>query len=418
MKDALYTLIGLLEYYFKYKNFLKRSNERIRQHQYNKIKKLLEECKGVPYYKQLFQSIKFDPKKDFNTLEDLSLLPILRKETIRLNPELFLNQKKSKNSLKFCTSGTTGSPFCAYVSPKHWIVEQAVIWRHWKWAGYKLFDHLAIIRSHNPSRESDIIRHDKLRNWTYYSPYHLNDKYMQQYFIDIVNRRTKFLRGYPSSLSLFAEFCKKRNYKIPSLRACLTASEVLTENERKLIEDTFGVRVFDHYGLAEAIVMLHNKGNEEGYINCDEYGYLELLPTESSNLYHIVGTNLNNDAMPLIRYDTGDIAEITIDSSGHRIIKKIIGRKDLYIITKTRKIPTVNLYTSLYKVDGVIQWQIIQNDIDSLDVYLKIDKGYSFEEIVKKLDSLNNTGLQFIYHQTEVFSLTGEGKLKPFIRNL
>ena len=346
------------------------------------------------------------------------MLPILKKENTRLYPELFLNPNRSKNSLIFKTSGTTGTPFTAYVSPKHWIVEQAVIWRHWKWAGYKLFNPMAILRSHNPKDKKDIIRTDKIRNWTYYSPYHLNDKYMEIFYRDILEKKTMFLRGYPSSLSLFAEFCSKRNYKIPTLKACLTASEVLTNNERHLIETTFNVKVFDHYGLAEAIVMLHNKGLSGSYINCEEYGYLELQPTETPNHYKIIGTNFNNNSMPLIRYDTEDIALAFPNKDGSLKVNQILGRKDLYIITESTKIPTVNLYTTLYKVEGIIQWQIIQNDKKTLDIYLKLKDKSLYERIIKKIDTLNNTELIFKYHMTKIFSLTGEGKLKPFISNL
>lgn len=418
MKDAFLTILGIIKYYFKYKSFLQRSDKDIQEFQFKKIKKLLVECLEIPYYMELFRGIKFDPRRDFNSFSDLKRVPILKKEIARANPDLFLNPKKSTNSLIFKTSGTTGTPFSAYVSPQHWIVEQAVIWRHWKWAGYKLFNPMAILRSHNPKNDNDIIRTDKLRKWTYYSPYHLNDKYMELFYKDIINKKTMFLRGYPSSLCLFAEYCLRKNHKIPSLKACLTASEVLTDKERQIIEEAFNVKVFDHYGLAEAIVMLHNDGEADGYINCEEYGYLELAPTETPNYYKIIGTNLNNNSMPLIRYDTEDIAEALYDSDGRLRIKRILGRKDLYIITETTKIPTVNLYTTLYKVDGIIQWQIIQNDIYSLDIYLKLKEDIEFENITKKVDELNNTELVFYYHQTKVFSLTGEGKLKPFISNL
>jgi phenylacetate-CoA ligase len=418
MKDAVLTILGIIEYHLKYKKFLQRSEKDINKFQFKKLKNLLIDCNEVPYYRTLFQSIKFNPKRDFNQLSDLKLLPILKKEIARSNHDLLLNSKRSKNALIFKTSGTTGTPFTAYISPKHWIVEQAVIWRHWKWAGYKLFDPMAILRSHNPKNDSEIIKTDKIRHWTYYSPYHLNDKYMEIFYRDIFNKGTKFLRGYPSSLSLFADFCIQKGYKISSLKACLTASEVLTEQERETIEKAFEVRVYDHYGLAETIVMLHNDGSRNGYINCDEYGYLELIPTESPNYYKIIGTNLNNQAMPLIRYDTEDIAEVITDSNGKLKIKNILGRKDLYIQTEITNIPTVNLYTTLYKVEGIIQWQIIQNDNKSLDIYLKISSKNNFEKITQEVDKLNNTGLLFKYHRTNIFSLTGEGKLKPFISNL
>ena len=414
--DIILTIYGIILYHVKYKRFSLRSQKKIDTYQYKRLKKLLIKSRNIPYYRDLYKSINFNPRKDFNSLEDLNKLPILKKETVRNNPTKFLNNKIWP-SLYFYTSGTTGAPLRTRVSTKHWVIEQAVIWRHWKWANFKLFDPMAIIRSHNPSTEEEIIRHDRLRNWTYYSPYHLSNNYMQKYYSDMIRRRIKFLRGYPSSLSIFAEFCRRNNYTIPTLKACFTASEVLTIGERAIIEKTFNVKVFDHYGLAEAIIMLHNDGSNNNYMNCEEYGYLELIETENPKYYKIVGTNLNNFSMPLVRYDTDDIAEITKDINNKKIVMNIIGRKDQYIKTKTRLIPTVNFYTTLYKVPGITQWQIIQNN-NSLDIYLKIEQDSEFVVITKLIDKLNFTELDFHYHETEIFSLTAEGKLKPFVSNL
>jgi phenylacetate-CoA ligase len=416
MKDAFYTIWGIMMYYIKYKKFLEKKNEKIELFQFKKLKRLLIECQEVPYYKNLFHSIDFNPKKDFKTLSDLSKIPILKKDIVRDNPELFLHPKYSTNSLVFCTSGTTGAPFTAYVSPKHWVVEQAVIWRHWKRSGFKLFDNIAILRSLNPKSEKELIKIDKIRNWVYYSPYHLNDRSMLKFYNDMLQRRVKFLRGYPSSLNLFAEFCSRNGFKLPDLKACLTASEVLTTEERSVIENAFNVKVHDHYGLAEAIVMLHNDGNKTGYYNCEEYGFLELIETEEKEKFKIIGTNLNNYAMPLIRYDTEDLAEVFVENKNE--IKRIIGRKDTYIQSPTTKIPTVNYYTTFYKVKGIVQWQLIQNNITFLDLYLKIKEGYDFSDITNQINSLNNTDLKIHFHETNIFTLTGEGKLKPFINNL
>ena len=417
MKDAFLTLMGIIYYHIKYKYFPEKSKQFISNYQYQKLKKLLIICNDVPYYKELFSKINFNPKIDFMSISDIEKIPILKKEIVRTNSEQFINPRYIKKSLIFKTSGTTGTPFISYVSIKHWIVEQAVIWRHWKWAGYRLFDPIAIIRSHNPKSETDIIKEDKIRRWTYYSPYHLNDTWMEVFYQDILKKKTKFLRGYPSSLSLFAEFCSRKGYSIPTLKACLTASEVLTSKERIIIEKTFNVKVFDHYGLAEAIVMLHNNGQKETYFNCDEYGFLELIKTDTEDQYKIIGTNLNNYSMPLIRYDTEDIAEATKTENGFSI-KNIIGRKDVYIQTESTLIPTVNLYTILYKVDGITQWQLIQNDKKTLDVYLKLKQEYDIDKVKNEIDKLNKTGLIFNYHETAIFLLVGEGKLKPFISNI
>jgi phenylacetate-CoA ligase len=418
MIDTTLTIIGLIMYFIKYRKFMDKSEEEIKNYQLMTLKDLFKYSERLPYYSKLYEKHEFDPQVDFNTLSDIEKLPVLTKDSVRMNQKDIINYSLLPLSLKFRTSGTTGTPIDTYISYNHWIVEQAVIWRHWFKAGYKIFDHIAIIRSHNPKDGEEIIKKNSLKNWTYYSPYHLTQKNMENYYRDMLLKRTKFLRGYPSSLAIFAEYCHKNGYTLPRLKACLTASEVLSDAERNLIEKTFNVQVYDHYGLAEPTIMLHNHGTEKSYINCPEYGYLELLPTSNQDVYRIIGTNLHNHTMPLLRYDTGDLAIASKNNKGYLQIRSIIGRKDTNIVADGKNIPTVNIYTLMYHAKGILQWQIIQNDTSSLDIYVSISDDQSMSQIIEELNSLNITGLEFRYHETKSFKLAGEGKIIPFISNV
>ena len=118
--------------------------------------------------------------------------------------------------------------------------------------------------------------------------------------------------------------------KIDSLKGIFTASEKLTNDYRSKIESVFGVKIFDHYGQAEITVMLHEMEDHNGMKNLDFYGYPEFIPTEKKNIYKLVATNLHNDVMPLLRYDTGDLVEILdFEKDTERpIINEIFGRND------------------------------------------------------------------------------------------
>ncbi len=61
---------------------------------------LLHAGSNVPYYRDLFKSIRFDPKK-FKSLKDLLHIPLLDKESIRQNPEHFIaDHKQTKEYIK------------------------------------------------------------------------------------------------------------------------------------------------------------------------------------------------------------------------------------------------------------------------------------------------------------------------------
>ena len=125
---------------------------------------------------------------DFKSLNDLRKIPILEQEVVRKNPSEFIN-KKSKNYSSLNTSGTSGQPFTALVDDAHWIVEQAVIWRQWKSFGYKFRDKIALLRSYTPEKNDTLIKVYYLRNFIYYSPYHLSDENCADFYKDMVRRK-------------------------------------------------------------------------------------------------------------------------------------------------------------------------------------------------------------------------------------
>ncbi len=422
-KDLYYTFRGVL----LYKIFLKKSSywtrEQIEKYQYSKLKKLLVECyNDIPYYRQLFDGLSFDPRSDFKTLSDLAKLPILSKEFVKKNKDLFINQKYVKNSILFKTSGSTGVPFEILIHPNQWITEQGVVWRHWKWGGYKFRDPLAMVRSFVPPNEEALWRTNKINNFTYFSPFHLNDENMAIYLDIMIARKIVVLRGYPSSIATLADFVIRSGHAIPNIKLVLTASEVLTETDRELIEKAFRAKVSNHYGLAEQIVMMGDCEKHEGLHNYDEYGYLELLDTDIPNIKRIIGTNLHNLTTPLIRYDTGDLAVVAdIPCSCGRTlptIKNIIGRKDLVIKTiEGYEIPTTNFYTMMEHYQEIQRWQIVQRSLNQIEIILAShsitkERVLSLEQDLKR--RLTDK-MSIIISQNGKFIQKNEGKINPFV---
>jgi phenylacetate-CoA ligase len=422
LKDIYLTASGILKYKFFLSKSQYWSKERMELYQYRKLKKLLiESYNNVEYYRDLFNTINFSPYTDFKRISDIRKIPILTKQEAIANRDKLINPKYKSKSLILRTSGSTGNPFEILVSNKAWIMEQAVVWRHWSWGGYKFRDSLAMIRSFAPKEGESIIRHEYLRNFTYYSPFHLNDKNIEKYLIDIQNRKVKVLRGYPSSIATIAEFVLKNQLKVEGIKMILTASEVLTIEEKKLISMAFNSPIFNHYGLAEVCVMMGSCSEDSGLHNYDEYGYCELIDDENG-IKKIIGTNLHNYAMPLIRYETGDIAESNWKSCtcGRALptIDNVIGRKDSNIITPEGfKIPTVNFYTMFEQFTEIISWQIVQYSMS--EVHFIIHSHEISENRKEKLRTLIrerlSANIEIKLLVNERFVLFGEGKKNPFV---
>ncbi len=416
--------LGILLYYLIHQKTQFYDEEWVSKHQFKRLKNLLEIASNSDYYNKLFKSIHFNVKKDFKSIEDLNKIPILCKDEVKNNPDLFLTRKPKYFDKIFYTSGSTGKPMKAYISWKHWIVEQSVIYRHWKWQGYKFRDTCGMIRSYSPKQGEPLIKYSWPLNTYYYSPFHLNDDNMKKYYNHMLIKNIKYLRGYPSSIKIFASFCKKYDLTIPTLKFILTASEVLNHEDRIFIEEVFNVKIGNHYGLAEQIVMFGNCGESNLLHNYNEYGYCELLATNNKNIFKIIGTNLNNDLMPLIRYDTGDLAIIdsNLKCSCNRkglIIKNIIGRSDQIIKdSEGNKIPTVNFYTMMQYYTEILEWQIVINKNDHFTLKYtgpKLKKQRK-QEIINGLNSrLVNTNFVISISNTDSLIKISEGKTKRII---
>jgi len=422
-RDLYYTYRGIQLYKSMLKKSCYWSKAEMEAYQYGKLKSLLMASHlSVPYYQQLFDEIGFNPERDFQSLADLAKIPVLDKNFVKQNKALFLNKKYEKNALTFKTSGSTGMPLEVLVHEDQWIMEQGVVWRHWKWGGYNFRDPLAMVRSFVPPDENTLWRTNRMTNFTFYSPFHLNDKNIALYLDHMIDNGTVILRGYPSSIATMADYVLRSGHAVPKIKLILTASEVLTDTDRSRIESAFKAKVSNHYGLAEQIVMMGDCEKHEGLHNYDEYGYLELLDTDDPQIKRIIGTNLNNLTTPFIRYDTGDLAVLADKpcSCGKTLptIKNIIGRKDAVIKTAEGfEIPTVNFYTMFEDFQELERWQIVQRSLTELDFnvrtpHLSDERRAALEQAIKR--RLNESMTVNINVNVD-FIQKNEGKINSFI---
>jgi phenylacetate-CoA ligase len=317
-------------------------------------------------------------------------------------------------------------PLEVLVHPNQWIMEQGVVFRHWKWSGYNFRDPIAMVRSYVPPNDTKLWYSNKITNFTYYSPFHLNDNNIPKYLNHMKALGISILRGYPSSIVTLAEYVLKTNHPTPKIKLILTASEALSDRDREVIEQAFGAKVSNHYGLAEQVVMMGDCEKHEGLHHYDEYGYLELINTEDPNVKKIIGTNLYNITTPLIRYDTGDLAIVTEKpcSCGKTLptIKNIIGRRDSMIKTQTgASIPTVNFYTMFNEFQEIERWQIVQESLTRILIKLKTNNISKdrVDELIKQMKKrFINSNIEIVVEINTFFIQKTEGKTNSFVSML
>ena len=421
---SLYKVIGIFLYYFRYSKTQYWDNHKIDNYQFKRLRKQLIQASKTQYYSKLFKELNFNPRTDFKSLNDLEKIPVTEKNKVKENTHLFINHKYKNKSLPFYTSGSTGNPMKSLIHPLHWLIEQAVIFRHWSWGGYHFRDATAMLRSYSPKEGDPLTKYSSPLNTTYFSPFHLTDENMMMYYNLMIDLKTRVLRGYPSSVKIFALFLKKNSLKINSIKQILVASEVLTDNDRNIIESVFDCKISNHYGLAEQIVMFGDCENHTHLHNYFEYGYVELLDTDRPNIKKIIGTNLHNKTMPIIRYDTGDLAIIDDSyckcSRNGITIKNIIGRHDQLIRTPNGyDIPSVNFYTMFEHYLEIDQWQITYDDENINFNYLSLEglNNIKLKELNLKIENrINNSGFKYTLNEVSGFYQKSEGKTPVIVK--
>jgi len=156
--------------------------------------------------------------------------------------------------------------------------------------------------------------------------------------VELRRRKPPWLSGLASQLALIASYLVETKTDLGyEVRWITTSSENLLPMHVNLIERAFGVRPKRHYGMVEAIANISEC--DKGKLHVDEkFGTTEFIPITES-LYRVVGTNVTNPAMPLIRYECND--HVTIDpvescSCGRpgRVVTRIDGRQEDYVVLR------------------------------------------------------------------------------------
>lgn len=150
--------------------------------------------------------------------------------------------------------------------------------------------------------------------------------------------RPEVIRGYASSVYMFAKYLKDMGVRSIKPRTILTSAEMLFPQYRTTIEEVFGCKVYDYYGGREIGALAIECEEHNGFHISAENVLMEFIrdneqvTDESGSIYV---TNFRNYGMPLIRYDIGDIGKPSQESCncgrGLPIIKTLDGRASQYI---------------------------------------------------------------------------------------
>lgn len=206
---------------------------------------------------------------------------------------------------------------------------------------------------------------------------------MNYYLKEFSRMGIQYIAGYPSTIGLFAQYCRQNGTKI-QLKGAFFSSEPVYEWQEKAVKDVFGCKIYNFYGHAERAVHALSCGiNLKMHINLESC-VLELDPFGVQQ-YKIIGTSLLNYGMPLIRYNLNDITSgIEYDcpcGRKHPLLQPVETKMEDFVITPDGNRISASILTFPFKSPkGVAESQIVQKDEATLLARVVADETFDDRE--------------------------------------
>jgi len=270
----------------------------------------------VPYYRRVMEELGIGPG-DIRGIEDLRLLPLLSKETVRQRfySDLMSEHHDKTAVLRISTSGSTGEPLSCWVDRRQLEIRWAATLRGLEWAGYRFGDRSVRLWHQNIGMDRVQAWKEKLDSWLCRRelvPAFEFDSERVRAMQEVIRRhRPRLVEGYAESFHYLARAGLDPDLRALGIRGLMSSAQTLDGRSRQTIEEAFGAKVFDKYGSREFSGIAYECRTGGRHVVAESY-VVELLvegrPAKPGELGEVVVTDLNNFVMPFVRYQIGDLA--------------------------------------------------------------------------------------------------------------
>jgi phenylacetate-CoA ligase len=270
----------------------------------------------VPYYQRVFKEEGFHPEDLRQDLTYINKIPFLTKTIIRnnWNDMLTTEPERRRRMSKLNTSGSTGEPLVFMQDSYFQDYTTAETQHHMSWIGWNFGDQHAWVYIAPPKPTLKEKVRAQIADWAWnrfqLNACSMNEEAMIAFAKHLQLQKPKLLWCCTSSLYHFARFIRTSPYLGITFDGIFTTAEVLLPAVRQYIEETFQCKLFNRYGTMELGGVACECQAHTGYHVSVDNNYIEILnngfPTQADHVGDIIVTNLNNRAMPFIRYSLGD----------------------------------------------------------------------------------------------------------------
>jgi len=356
-------------------------------------------------------------------------LPIVTKKDLQLPLQEMLSKGvKLSDCHTGSTSGSSGTPFFYAKDKTSHAMTWAVIADRYSWYDIDLSSKQARfygIPKELLANKKEVFK-DGFMNRQRFSVFDLSEKALDGFIKRFRHTGFDYIYGYTNSLVMFARHLISRGLTLkeitPTLKICICTSETCTPEDHAILEQGFGVPNVREYGVSETCLTAFDAPDGNWRLT-EETLLTEVVGDDN----RIISTTLNNIAMPMIRYQTGDTGIIEDSKTGiYRNLKQLSGRvNDTIILPSGKKAAGLTFYyisRSVLEASGVLKEFIIrQTKINEFIFEIVADRDLTEEEInlvKQKITLYLEPDLNIIINRVSKIDRPASGKLKHFYSEL
>ncbi len=376
----------------------------------------------VPYYRNL-------------GIADTQLenYPVVNKNLIRSSSVSFESDKYTdKKTFKASTSGSTGTPFTVIHNLNKKKRHTADVRFFWEAVGHAFGTRFFYLRIWtNQNKKSKLVL--KKNNIVPVDIFKMDDERVQAFLDDIGSSGSpKSILGYSSAFDRIVKYLQQNPSDMTHAKvvSIIAMSESLDHPTKEALGNYFDCPVVSRYANTECGMLAQQTADlkNDFLINWASY-HIEVMhlekdvPAKKGEPGRIVVTDFFNKAMPLIRYDTGDIGilgESEKDGRTQYVFKSVEGRK-MDTIYDTQGEPTSSfiINNNMWKYTELAQYQFIQ--LAEKKYMFKLNANEKFlkeNELVSEFKGYLGQDAQITVEYVNEIPLLSSGKRKKVLNEM
>jgi len=393
---------------------------------------------SIPFYREQLQLAGFDPTVPLD-MERWRRVPLLSRDVLQYRAgELVTSRDLQHHGEQFekKTSGSTGLKMSVTDTDANDLFWSALTMRDHLWHQRDFSGRLVTIRSGRSDHDPQAV--NTAESWgspvsfiyeTGPSSVFFHLKPIAQQAELLIGLQPTYLMAYPSNIVRLTHYFRTHQLTLSSLRGVVTYGELLLPEVRLDCSEVWGVPVADMYSCEEV-----------GYIalQCPEYTHyhcqsesllVEVLnhagqPCAPGEIGKVVLTSLHNFAMPLIRYENRDYAEVGEPcpcGRGSTVLKRILGRERNMAIGPTGEKFWPNVTREIWSViEGIQELQLVQESIDRLEARIVGPRSLlpsQERQLTEALCQSFGQPFSISFRYLDEIARHANGKYERFIRN-